>query len=176
MSPRSAFQNCGSSSRLVRRRKRPTRVMRGSSRILNIGPWASLRWRTWSLSWSASLTMVRNLWTLNSRPSRPTRGWLKITGPGLSRRMATAMISQQRRQHQQRNRRAEHVHAALEEPRPGAELGVAGRQHGDAGHVLHVHHAQAHLEQVGHDARPHACPCASGWRWPESGGAAARAG
>ncbi|MNT83924.1 hypothetical protein D3C72_2238650 [compost metagenome] len=33
ISPRSTLKNCGSSSRLVRRRKAPTRVMRGSLRV-----------------------------------------------------------------------------------------------------------------------------------------------
>ena len=38
ISPFNTFQNCGSSSSDVRRRKRPTRVTRGSFAILNTGP------------------------------------------------------------------------------------------------------------------------------------------
>jgi hypothetical protein len=50
MSPRSTLSNCGSSSMLLRRRKRPTRVMRGSSPLVNQGPMRD-----------ASFTMLRNL-------------------------------------------------------------------------------------------------------------------
>ena len=46
MSPRRTFQSCGSSSRLVRRRKPPIRVTRGSPALtLNSGPSTSFRWQ-----------------------------------------------------------------------------------------------------------------------------------
>jgi hypothetical protein len=37
--------------------------------------------------------MLRNLSSVNGRPSRPTRSWRKRTGPGESRRTATAVAS-----------------------------------------------------------------------------------
>src|SRR5581483_8335992 len=61
MSPTSTLHSCGSSSRLYFRSSRPTRVTRGSSRILKIGPVASLRSRSCCFIRSASTTIVRNL-------------------------------------------------------------------------------------------------------------------
>ena len=74
MSPRSTFQNCGSSSRLVRRRKRPIGVLRGSSSRAQIGP----------VALSASSNIERNFHILNDRPSRPMRSCRKKTGPASS--------------------------------------------------------------------------------------------
>ena len=51
MSPRSTFQNCGSSSRSNRRSQRPIGVARGSSSRAQIGPVSS----------SASIGIERNL-------------------------------------------------------------------------------------------------------------------
>ena len=56
MSPRSTFHSCGSSSRRVRRRKRPIGVTRGSS---------VLRPHRRRCAASASLRIDRNLWTVN---------------------------------------------------------------------------------------------------------------
>ena len=75
---------------LVLRMKWPTRVMRGSSFILNTGPSISL-----SCSRSLSLLsafghMERNLYSRNSLPLQPTRSWLNTgLAPGLS--IQTAM-------------------------------------------------------------------------------------
>ena len=64
MSPLRMFQSCGSSSSRVRRRKRPTasRACRRRSRP------DRRRCRA-----SASARIERNLWTVNTRPCRPTR-------------------------------------------------------------------------------------------------------
>ena len=76
ISPFTMFTTCGSSSRAVRRRTRPTMVIRGSSSLV-IGPAAS-----------APSTMVRNFKKVNSRPSLPTRFCLKNTGPLSSSQIA----------------------------------------------------------------------------------------
>ena len=91
ISPRRTFQSCGSSSRLSRRSKRPTRVTRGSSESLNTGSRRSSRRTTSASRCSASATMVRNLCIWNGRPSRPARVWLKKIGPRLSSRIAIAI-------------------------------------------------------------------------------------
>src|SRR5207249_6673443 len=64
------FMSCGNSFSLVRRRKRPKRVTRGSSageRLAPIGTGVSY--------------IVRNLYILNSLPSLPTLSQRKNTGP-----------------------------------------------------------------------------------------------
>ena len=73
ISPRNTFQSCGSSSRLMRRSRRPTRVTRGSLRILKIGPSASFSAATSTLRASASATIVRNLRKVNRCPFLPHR-------------------------------------------------------------------------------------------------------
>jgi len=92
--PLSTLNNCGSSSIEYRRRTRPTRVIRGSSRILNRTP------RPWSLRStssvnrdSASVTMDRNFHIRKGTPSRPTRVCRKNTGPGLLSRTSAAVTS-----------------------------------------------------------------------------------
>ena len=92
MSPRSTFQNCGSSSRLVLRRKPPIGVTRGSLVSLNsaCGPPNSLRR---SLDEPGDVLAgavrvvgvhahVRNFSIVNGLPRSPTRVCLKKTGPG----------------------------------------------------------------------------------------------
>ncbi|SKS03312.1 Uncharacterised protein [Mycobacteroides abscessus subsp. abscessus] len=67
------MNNCGSSSRLVRRNTRPTAVTLGSFRILKSGPAPSF----WLISpasiWSAPTAMDRNLIMRNGREFTPTR-------------------------------------------------------------------------------------------------------
>jgi hypothetical protein len=62
--------SCGTSSKLVRRSKRPTRVMRGS--LCSSGERAYL---------GASTFMLRNFRISKGRPSRPVRVWRKKMGP-----------------------------------------------------------------------------------------------
>ncbi len=80
ISPRSTFTACGSSSRCQRRSTRPTRVTRGSAGGDQAGP----------ESRSAPSAMVRNLSMPKTRPWRPSRACRRITGPGPSRRTASA--------------------------------------------------------------------------------------
>ena len=69
MSPMNTFQSCGSSSRLVRRRNRPTLVMRGSSFILKITPsFDSFCAISAALHASASVRMLRNFQKRKWRP------------------------------------------------------------------------------------------------------------
>ena len=93
MSPRSTFQSCGSSSMLVRRRRPPTRVMRGSALILKIAPSTSLRCARASRSASAPVRIVRNLTMRKTLPPRPWRSWRKKTGPRLSSLIAAAQTA-----------------------------------------------------------------------------------
>ena len=92
ISPRSTFHSCGSSSMLHLRRNAPTRVMRGSSAILNSGPPPSIvfMWARSKRLASASATIVRNFTIRNSRPPRPWRAWRKNTGPRVSSLTAIA--------------------------------------------------------------------------------------
>ena len=93
MSPRSTFQSCGSSSMLVMRRNRPTRVMRGScSRSSH--SLCRLRSSSSARRASASATIVRNLTTRNGLPPRPIRLWRNSTGPGDSSLTAIAAAIQ----------------------------------------------------------------------------------
>src|SRR6266511_3721225 len=90
ISPRTTLISCGSSSRLVRRRKRPLRVMRGSS-----GRWpygSSLICSSCPIA-IASCTIVRNLSMRNTRPLLPTRGWAKRTGRPVSKRIHNAIAA-----------------------------------------------------------------------------------
>jgi hypothetical protein len=81
ISPFSTLNSCGSSSRLVRRMKRPTRVTRSSS-ALTCGGRLVGRW-----SWR----MERNFQTTISSLLKPWRRWRKKIGPGLSSLMARAI-------------------------------------------------------------------------------------
>ena len=93
MSPKRTLRNWGSSSMEVLRMIRPTRVTRGSSRILNTGPVFSFMDSTSERRSSASGTMERNFHMRKHLPSFPTRSWAKKTGPeGSSTLMATATI------------------------------------------------------------------------------------
>ena len=60
---------------------------------------------------------------------------------------------QEWRQQHQSQRGAERVDETLEGARPRAERRLVQREHRDSGHIAHVHHAQADLEQVWHDPR-----------------------
>ena len=100
ISPRNTLTSCGSSSRLVLRSRRPTRVMRESSVSLygasgssESGSFAQSRRiaSRWMLSW-ALWRSVRNLKQLNGFSSRPIRRCRKTAGPGLSRRIAIDTI------------------------------------------------------------------------------------
>ena len=79
MSPLTTLISCGSSSIEVLRRNWPTRVTRGSSAILNIGPAASLCAISSGSIDSAPCTIVRSLYTVKGLPLRPTRVWVKST-------------------------------------------------------------------------------------------------
>ena len=94
ISPRATLISCGSSSSDQRRSQPPTRVMRGSRRILNsIPPADSFSSARRALCASASTTMVRNFHTWKVPPFLPTRVCLKNTGPWSVTRMATAMTA-----------------------------------------------------------------------------------
>src|SRR5439155_16718397 len=93
MSPFSTFQSCGSSSALVRRRARPTRVMRGSSRTLNAGNGASFKCASWAFNPSAPRTIERYFHNRKRRPLRPTRSCRWNGGHPESRTIDTAMSS-----------------------------------------------------------------------------------
>src|SRR3954453_21378063 len=93
MSPRRTLRIWGSSSRLVLRRNRPTRVMRGSFGILKSGGGRMLRWASDAFSSSALATMVRNLNIGKRRPNWPVRDCRIRTGPGLSSRIAGGAMS-----------------------------------------------------------------------------------
>ncbi len=93
ISPTSTFNSCGSSSIEALRSTLPTRVTRGSSRILNSGPSMSLRSRRSSSCCSASSTIVRSLRTRKSLPSLPTRTCEKKIGPFESSLMSNAAIA-----------------------------------------------------------------------------------
>src|SRR5690348_4354196 len=80
MSPTRTLSSCGSSSSLVRLRKAPMRVIRGSARTVSALP-----------AREASETIERNLKIRNGRPFLPTRCWRKRTGPGLSNLIMNAM-------------------------------------------------------------------------------------
>ena len=66
MSPRSTFSSCGSSSRRVLRRKRPTGVI---AAVVLLAPTPR------PVAASASCRIDRNLWTVKTRPCWPTRCW-----------------------------------------------------------------------------------------------------
>ena len=65
--------NWGSSSMLKRRRKRPTRVTRGSSFILNSGPAPSLAASSAARTRSAPSIIVRSLSIWKGTPCAPIR-------------------------------------------------------------------------------------------------------
>src|SRR5881628_3921371 len=100
ISPRSTFHNCGSSSRLVFRRRRPIGVTRGSPVSLNsVAPGASTLpldlmnrlTNSWCSLGSASTCIVRNLSIVNRFIMCPIRGCRKKTGPGDPRVTRTAI-------------------------------------------------------------------------------------
>ena len=133
MSPRITLNSCGSSSRLNRRRSSPTRVTRGSSFSLNMRsrrprarPGASRPRR------SAPERIVRNFSIVNGRPRRPTRRCRYRIGPGESSLIATAIRSEQRRQHHQQAPRHEDVERELRDDLRAREPHRLQRQRGDA--------------------------------------------
>ena len=81
ISERRTLTNWGSSSSDSFRSHLPTRVMRGSSAILNTGPVFSLSSLSSASLSSASTHMLRNFNIRKVLPSLPTRSWLKNTGP-----------------------------------------------------------------------------------------------
>ncbi len=85
ISPRRTLKSWGNSSRLVFRRMRPIFVILGSLTILNVIPsLTSFMVLRDSSRASASVTIERNLYIQNSRPSSPTRFCLNNAGPGES--------------------------------------------------------------------------------------------
>ncbi len=93
MSPSSTLTSCGSSSTLVLRSQRPTRVILGSLRILKIGPVFSFRCSSSSWPASASRRIVRNFNIRNRRLFKPTRSCTKRIGPSESSLIAIAAIT-----------------------------------------------------------------------------------
>src|SRR6188474_2025072 len=93
MSPLRTLISCGSSSRLVRRRKRPARVMRGSSGILKAGSSSFSRSTSSASCCSASATIVRNLSIVKGTPSLPARLWRKKTGMPESMTISSAIAA-----------------------------------------------------------------------------------
>ena len=85
--------NCGSSSRLKRRSRRPARVTRGSSAILKAGSSSFSRSTSSPSCSSAPWTIVRNFSTVNGLPSLPARRWRKRTGRPESSRISSALAS-----------------------------------------------------------------------------------
>ena len=80
---------------------------------------------------SASTYMVRNFHTRNVRPSWPTRGWRKNTGPGSESRMPIAMTSSSGLSTQQAQERRHPVQQVLRQPARAGEgrlLDVQQRQ------------------------------------------------
>ncbi len=75
MSPFNTLINCGNSSKDYLRRKRPTRVTRGSYFILKTGPLCSFSVIRLLFKASAFTTMVLNFKQANRRPFSPTRCW-----------------------------------------------------------------------------------------------------
>ena len=92
ISPRRTLSSCGSSSRLVFRRKRPNVVTSASRESLYV-PFALRVASALIVAWmysrcsasSVSIPIVRNLNTVNGRWFVPSRVWRKKTGPGDSR-------------------------------------------------------------------------------------------
>ena len=95
MSPFKTFQNCGNSSKDQSRIKFPIPfftvpsgsclqpMIRGSKSSLNISPSVTLfSAASCALRSSASVYILRNLYSLNFFPFFPTRIWEKNTGPG----------------------------------------------------------------------------------------------
>ena len=96
--PRSTFQSCGSSSRLVRRRKRPLRVIRGSFGSRPKGSSLSFSSRPSSTAFG---TIVRNFSIENGFAPLPARRWRKITGrPDSSTIQSASPAKTRREQHQ----------------------------------------------------------------------------
>ena len=93
MEPPRTLNSCGNSSMDERRRNRPTGVIRGSSRILNNKPSASLLVASEASRSSASLYIERNFQQANSCPALPTRTCLNSAGPELVTRITMAVIS-----------------------------------------------------------------------------------
>ncbi|SKX56218.1 Uncharacterised protein [Mycobacteroides abscessus subsp. abscessus] len=73
MEPNKTLKSCGISSMLYRRRNAPTRVTRGSSRILNSTPFPSFWSASWLRSLSASTTIDRNFHMWNGMLLSPMR-------------------------------------------------------------------------------------------------------
>ncbi len=137
ISPRSTFRNCGSSSRLVRRRKAPTRVTRGS-------PGAA-----WVTPASVCATIDRNLKTWNGWPSMPSRACRNRTGPGEDSRTARAMASS-----------SGDNPSSTASANTRSKLAADQAGHARVGRAVEVDHGQAHefgeamAEQLdGHDVR-----------------------
>src|SRR5262245_38018006 len=82
MSPFSTLNSCGNSSSLVRRRKRPVRVIRESPAVVIAGPVRSL-----------PTAIVRNLYRRKVLPCWPTRSATWKTGPGESSFTRTPMTA-----------------------------------------------------------------------------------
>ena len=130
ISPRSTFSSWGISSMDNRRSIFPTGVSRGSSRILNTGPVASLNSSNRCCWASASATMVRNLYILNLRLFSPYRSWMNKIGPGLVTLIASALSSNNGADANQCEDRQRYVQASLHDQPAIVRRGV-GRNGGE---------------------------------------------
>ena len=136
--PRSTFASCGSSSSESRRSTRPTRVTRGSSRILKSAPEASFSVSSSGCCSAASATIVRNLSIPNSRSPTPTRRSTKRIGPRESSLIASGDDEPERRPEDDHDGRDDEVERAFRRPREPAQHRRAEleERHALAGHVL----------------------------------------
>ena len=136
MSPFRTFQSCGSSSRLVARKTRPSGVTRGSREALKTGPSRSLRSATSPRRRSASTTIVRNFQSVNVRPLQ-TDPWLsEQDGSAVAQEDAECDQGAQRSQHDQSGRCHQKIDEAFAS---GGQRLVRCRneaQHRNAGEVV----------------------------------------
>ena len=123
---------------LVRRKKRPMRVQRGSLRILKRGPEASFWVRKASTCASASVRMERNFHTVNSTPLRPTRVSPNHGTRGIQPDGDGDDHQQRRAQHQHQACPAA-IHRSLEKDLPILQFRFAEAQQGHAVQGLHHH-------------------------------------
>ena len=149
ISPRTTLTSCGSSSRLVRRRKRPLRVMRGSSGRCPYG--SSLSFCACPTA-IASLIIVRNLYIRNSRPSLPDARVREQHGAARLEEDPERDDGEHRAEHDQRDRGEHAVERVLQ---PGGRR-VRGRARSRTYHRRSA--CRAHRSWEHHAAvRPQSC-------------------
>ena len=162
MSPRRTFHSCGSSSRLVRRRKRPTRVTRGSWRSLNIG----------SLSSSGEITSsdARLCVVAHGAELVDAERAAVATGTQLAEERRPTRVEpdgerddqHQRREEDQQERRHDHVEQPLDRHRRPRDALGAVLDHGHLGHMAQLYRGPEHRPHRGQDAELDALQPAGG--------------